>query len=318
MVAELDRLGTRLAQHSLVVAAVCLFVGGCSESRRLDQDARLAAAVSSPLTDLVYSRALGTGKRALCVAPAAGGPERRLTDGSADDGLPRWTRDGRAVIFSSNRSGTWQLWQVSAAGGMPTRLRTNTCSESQADLSPDGKTLALLSDCGGPQSLWLTDLADGAPRLLVRHRRRTVLGNPHWNRDARRIVYSSNHDLGHQIYVVDSLSGDERRLSGLLSGGCEPRFSPDGGKVVHVTRGHRGSTSRLVETDLASGAQKTLVDWPALNYDPVYSADGAELAFASNITGEYQIYRLRLSDGKPYRVTSRPGEAREPDYRPLR
>jgi Tol biopolymer transport system component len=318
MVGEPERPGTRLAQHPLVVAAVCLLVGGCGESRTADPNALLAAAFSSPPTDLVYSRALGAGKRALCIAPAGGGPERRLTDGGADDGLPRWTRDGRAVIFSSNRSGTWQLWQVSAAGGLPARLRTNTCSESQADLSPDGRTLAFLSDCGGPQSLWLADLAGGAPRLLVRHRRRTVLGNPHWDTDARRIVYSSNHDFGHQIYVVDSVGGDERRLSGLLSGGCEPRFSPDGGKVVHVTRGHRGSTSRLVETELASGVQKTLVDWPALNYDPVYSADGAELAFASNLTGEYQIYRLRLSDGKPYRVTSRPGEAREPDYRPPR
>ena len=36
------------------------------------------------------------------------------------------------------------------------------------------------------------------------------------------------------------------------------------------------------------------------------------------MTGEYRIYRLRLSDGKPYRVTSGPGEAREPDYRPRR
>jgi Tol biopolymer transport system component len=318
VVVELHKPGTRLAQRSLIAATVCLLVGGCSEPRRGAQAALLGAAASSPPTDLVYSRVIAEGKRALCIAPAEGGPERRLTDGAADDGLPRWTPDGRAVIFSSKRSGTWQLWQVPAEGGRPTRLRANSCDESQADLSPDGKTLAFLSDCDGPQSLWCMNLADATSRLLARHRRRTVLGNPHWNRDGRRIVFSSNRDFGHQIYVVDSVSGDERRLSGLLSGGCEPRFSPDGSKVVHVTRGHRGSTSQLIETDLASGAQKTLVDWPALNYDPVYSADGAELAFASNMTGEYQIYRLRLSDGKPYRVTSRPGEAREPDYRPLR
>ena len=318
VVAELHGLGTRLAQRSLIVATVCLFAAGCSEPRRGAQAAVLGAAVSSPPTDLVYSRVIAEGKRALCVAPAEGGPERRLTDGSADDGLPRWTPDGRAVVFSSKRTGTWQLWQVAASGGRPTRLRTNGCEESQADVSPDGKTLAFLSNCDGPQSLWLMKVADATPRLLVRHGRRTVLGNPHWNRDGRRIVFSSNHDLGHQIYVVDAASGDERRLSGLLSGGCEPRFSPDGSKVAHVSRGHRGSTSRLVETDLASGAEKTLVDWPALNYDPVYSPDGTELAFASNMTGEYQIYRLRLSDAKPYRVTSRPGEAREPDYRPLR
>ncbi len=297
---------------------LCLFAVGCSQPQARARAALLAAAVSAPPSDLVYSRSLADDKRALCVAPAAGGPERRLTDGSANDGLPHWTRDGRALIFSSNRSGTWQLWQVPAEGGRPRRLRANACSESQADLSPDGGTLAFLSDCGGPQSLWLMDLAGRAPRLLVRHGRRSVLGNPHWNRDGRRIVFSSNHELGHQIYIVDVLSGSQQRLSGLLSGGCEPRFSPDGRKVVHVSRGHHRPASRLIETDLASGAQKTLVDWPALNYDPVYSPDGAEIAFASNLSGEYQIYRVHLADGKTYAVTSRPGSAREPDYRPAR
>jgi Tol biopolymer transport system component len=305
----------QFSRRSLLAAPLCLFAVGCSEPRTAAPAALPAAAPYGPPTDLVYSRVLGEGKRALCIAPAGGGPERRLTDGSANDGLPRWTPDGRSVIFSSNRSGTWQLWQVAAGGGSPRRLRGNACNESQADLSPDGKTLAFLSDCDGPQSLWLMGMADGTPRLLVRHGRRSVLGNPHWNRDARHIVFSSNHDLGHQIYVVDVVSGDERRLSGLLSGGCEPRFSPDGQRVVHVTRGHHRPTSRLVETDLASGAQKTLVDWPALNYDPGYSPDRTELAFASNLTGEYQVYRLRLADGKVFRVTSRPGEAREPDYR---
>ena len=49
------------------------------------------------------------------------------------------------------------------------------------------------------------------------------------------------------------------------------------------------------------------MDWPALNYDPVYSPDGSELAFASNITGDYAIYRQRLADGKSWRVTHGPG-----------
>jgi Tol biopolymer transport system component len=318
MARELHSKGSQPARRSLLAAALCLFAIGCSEPRTAAQAASLVAASSSPPTDLVYSRVLGVGKRAICVFPVSGGPERRLTDGSTDDGLPRWTRDGRSVIYSSNRSGNSQLWQVPAEGGDPRRLRTNACTESQADLSPDGTTLAFLSDCGGSQSLWLMDLVAGTPRLLVRHGRRTVFGNPHWNRDGRRIVFSSNQIIGHQIYVVDVASGDPQRLSGLLSGGCEPRFRPDGRSVVHVSRGHHRPTSRLVETELASGAQKTLVEWPALNYGPVYSPDGTELAFASNLTGKYQVYRVRLSDGKTYRVAEGPGETREPDYRPQR
>ena len=59
-----------------------------------------------------------------------------------------------------------------------------------------------------------------------------------------------------------------------------------------------------------------LVDWPALNYDPVYSPDGSEVAFTSNITGDWVVYRQRLADGKSWRVTFGPGAARSPDYAP--
>jgi TolB protein len=129
-------------------------------------------------------------------------------------------------------------------------------------------------------------------------------------------VFSSNYRIGHQIYVVDVASGAEKRISGLFGGGCEPRFAPDGRRVVYVSRGHRRPTSRLVEHDLESGTERVLVGWPALNYSPVYSPDGSELAFSSNITGSWAVYRQRLRDGKAWKVTTGAGEARYPDYRP--
>ncbi len=70
-----------------------------------------------------------------------------------------------------------------------------------------------------------------------------------------------------------------------------------------------------MEHDLETDEERVLVSWPALNYDPVYSPDGTELAFASNITGEYAVYRQRLSDGQAWRVTFGPALARYPDYR---
>ena len=101
-------------------------------------------------------------------------------------------------------------------------------------------------------------------------------------------------------------------------GGCEPRFSPDGKSVVYVRRRPREdkTVSHIVEHDLASGEESVLVDWPALNYDPVYSPDGSEIAFASTIGGGWEIYRQRLSDGTASQVTFAGGDARYPDYRP--
>jgi Tol biopolymer transport system component len=240
-----------------------------------------------------------------------------LTDHPALDGLPRFTPDGRKVLFTSQRTGHYQIFEVPVTGGAARALRTNEYTEYQVDVSPDGRSLAFLSNQEGPEYLFVMDLASGAQRTLVRHGRSSILGNPHWSPDGARIVYSSNWRLGHHIYVVNAKTGEDRRVSDLRAGGCEPHFSRDGKKVVYVRRGHMSESSRLVELDLESGAETTLVSWPALNYDPVYSPDGSELAFASNITGEYAIYRQRLSDGKSWRVTFEKGDARYPDYRPV-
>jgi Tol biopolymer transport system component len=264
---------------------------------------------------LVYERKSG-GNQDLYVVPAAGGTPRRLTTHPAVDGLPRWTADGSAVVFTSNRTGNWQLWTVSAGGGEASRVRTNRHTEWQADESPDGRTLAFLSNQDGPEALWLLDQGTGALRALVRHGARPTMGNPHWSREGGRIVFSSNRQRGHQIYVVDAAGGEAKRVSPV--GGCEPRFSPDGAKVVYVGRRPSRDRSRELAHDLANGEERDLVDWPALNYDPVYSPDGSEIAFASTVGGGWEIYRQRLADGRSWRVTFEGGDARYPDYRPAR
>jgi TolB protein len=207
---------------------------------------------------------------------------------------------------------------VPAKGGAARRLRTNAATEYQADYAPDGKRLAFLTNLDGPERLVVQDLETGAVRDLVHHGDGVIFGNPHWSPDGAWITFSSNYRIGHHIYVVEVATGKQRRISPITSGGCEPRFSRDGKKVVYVGRRHLSGESKLVEHDLATNEERALVSWPALNYDPVYSPDGSELAFASNITGEYQVYRQRLADGKAWRVTFAPGLARYPDYRPQR
>lgn len=266
---------------------------------------------------LVYERTVD-GNQDLYVAPAGGGPERRITDHPATDALPHWSRDGQSILFSSERSGNWQLYSVGPRGGEPRRLRQNGWREWQLDGSPDGRAIAFLSNQEGAEYLFTMDLASGSERVLARHGKNSILGNPTWSPDGRRIVFSSNWRIGHQIYLVNADGTGEGRLSPFRKGGCEPRFSPDGKKVLYISRGHLGDKSRVVAHDLETHDEDVLVSWPALNYNPVYSPDASEVAFTSNITGEWVVYRQRLSDGRSWRVTFGPGAARAPDYRPAR
>lgn len=253
----------------------------------------------------------------LCVVPVSGGAERRLTEGRATDLSPRFTPDGLRVLFSSNRSGEYQLWTASVVDRGVTRVRETSAREWQSDPGSDGRRIAYLTNADGFESLRVQG-SDGVVREIVQRKRRVVLGNPHWSRDGERIVFSSNEKgLGHHVYVVDVRTGDVRRVSSLVSGACEPRFSPDGTRVVHVRRSHlTPERSAIVEHEMATGHDRVLVDWPALNYDPVYSPDGTEIAFASTLPGRYALYRLRLSDRKAWRVTFA-AAARHPDYQPV-
>ena len=305
------------AWRGRVALALCVLAGVAAAACRGLSAGAPAAGEPGDVPDraLVYGQG-PEGARDLFVIPVAGGEPRRLTRHPASDGLPRWSADGRSVVFASERSGNWQLWRVPAEGGDPVRVRTNGHTEWQADESPDGRFLAFLSNQDGRESLWVLDQTTGEMRSLVRHGRRTIMGNPHWSPDGERIVFSSNWKVGHQIHVVDVATGETTRVSPV--GGCEPRFSPDGARVVYVRRRPRENkdVSLIVEHDLASGEEKVLVDWPALNYDPVYSPDGAEIAFSSTITGGWEIYRQGLADGKAHRVTFADADARYPDYRP--
>jgi TolB protein len=299
----------------VLATSLVLLASGCRERQT-------TAAAPKDLSDgrgdtgyaLVYERVVA-GNQDLYMIPADGGLERRLTDDPALDGLPRWTADGQRVLFTSERTGAPQIYELTIEGRKLRRVRENAFTEYQVDESADGSRLAFLSNALGAEHLWVWTYGKGEPEALVKHGRDSILGNPDWSPDGKQIVFSSNWRVGHQIYVADAATGEARRLSPLASGGCEPRFSPDGTKVVYVSRRHLGDTSRLVEHDLATGNEKTLVDWPALNYDPAYSPDGSEIAFASNVSGEYVIYRQRLSDGQAWRVTFGPGGARYPDYR---
>lgn len=305
----------RVTAAALALLAVVSCRGGQRPPGGEAEAASLAG--GGPAGEIVFDRETAGATRLYLVA-TSGGPERALTQDPGGDSLARWSPDGERILFTSGRSGTPQVWEIRRDGRGMRRVRENTATEYQHDLAPDGFSLAFLSNLDGPERLLVQDLRNGSVREVARHGERTIFGNPHWSPDGERIAFSSNHRVGHQIYLVEVASGEQRRVSPLTQGGCEPRFSRDGSRLVYVARGHLRPTSRLVEHELASGKERTLVDWPALNYDPVYSPDGAEIAFVSNIAGSYALYRQRLSDGKAWRVTFGAGDVRNPDYRPVR
>ena len=45
-----------------------------------------------------------------------------ITDGPYENVVPSWSRDGRSIYFSSNRTGNWQVWKHPLGGGAESQL----------------------------------------------------------------------------------------------------------------------------------------------------------------------------------------------------
>ena len=82
---------------------------------------------------------------------------------------------------------------------------------------------------------------------------------------------------------------------------ASPRWSPSGNAVVFLH--HRASWNLSLIGRDGSGFEM-LTDSRALDRDPVFSPDGRYIFYASDRTGIYNVYALRLADKRLFRVTN--------------
>src|SRR5688572_8266787 len=72
-------------------------------------------------------------------------PPRRLTTSTKADRHPRWSADGKRVLFESTRSGENQLWVIDLDGGEARQLTTISTGASSGTWSRDGQHIAFVS-----------------------------------------------------------------------------------------------------------------------------------------------------------------------------
>ncbi len=125
-------------------------------------DSADTCALSPDGTTVVYSNGVsGSGEIFTCAISPVGTPVR-LTNNSFDDLYPQYSKDGTAIVFSSDRDQTnastpYDLYIMSATGTNVQRLTNSpTVSEFGASFSPDGAKIAYagIGDTAGTSGIF--------------------------------------------------------------------------------------------------------------------------------------------------------------------
>ena len=110
------------------------------------------------------------------------------------------------------------------------------------------------------------------------------------------------------LFVFDIESGERRELLG-GSYAFRPQWSPGGGRIAYF--GSDGGQRDIWTIDASGGEPLRVTDAPSLDWNPVWSADGRYLYFASDRAGGTSvIWRVAIDEntgalrGDPQQVST--------------
>lgn len=112
---------------------------------------------------VLESRQFGNGD--LFVIPAAGGSHTAITNEPSNEVLPSWSRDGRFIYFSTDRTGQWEIFRKDVTGGGTVRVTQH--GGFAAFESPDGR-FVYYTKRSEPGGVWRKPvMEDGEEELLA-------------------------------------------------------------------------------------------------------------------------------------------------------
>lgn len=266
--------------------------------------------------------------------PMAGGKAKVLRTGLAWEVQPRFSPDGRQILFTSDAGGGDNIW-VMAADGSDARQVTKEDFRllNNATWMPDGRFFVARKHFTSSRSLgagemWMYHISGGAGLPLTERKNdQQDVNEPTVSPDGRYVYYSEdvypggffqyNKDPNSQIYVIqryDRETGKTETITGGAGSACRPQISRDGKKLAFVRR-VRTRTVLFVH-DLQTGMEQPLFDGLSKDQLEAWAIFGVYTGFNWTpddkhiiIWGQGKFWKVDASSGKateiPFSVDAR-------------
>lgn len=222
----------------------------------------------------------------------------QVTNSTGLDMYPTFSPDGNTIAYSSDQSGSFEIYlKQLTRGGSVVQLTNDAARNLQPAWSPDGATIAYYSQSKG--GIWLVSSLGGAARQLV-----GFGSSPAWSPDGAQIVFQSSgiRDLSASasiaifnstLWTVSVKDGSLHQLTQTdapTGAHNSPAWSPDGKTIAFVTAGFMVSPALWTITLDSGRVTRIGSAWGLFN--PVYARDGQRIF----LSAQFSLWEVNLRD----------------------
>ena len=229
---------------------------------------------------------------------ASGGDLKQVTTRPGLDHSPAWSPDGQRLAYIGENEGRTELRLVRADGSNDQLLGANLAEVGSPAWSPDGKKIAFIANVDGKARIMLADLVSGGVGPATEGSGGEF--GPVWAPDGRSIVYVHSGSRTEGVNLRKVQLGSTASVA-LTQGGytnSQPRFSPDGSKLLYLSNASsQGSTMNVHVMNADGTSVVNLTRWEHADMGATWSANGQHVFFMSFRDWPGQIYRIG-ADGK--------------------
>jgi hypothetical protein len=240
--------------------------------------------------------------------------KKRLTTHTAIDDYPAWSPDGKKIVFTSDRSGNFDIWVMDADGSSQKQLTINQELDSHPAWSPDGKNIAFWSERLGNRDIWVMDDEGGNQKQLTVNPSYDYA--PSWSPDGTKIAFVSNRSGNFDIWVMGVNGQNEAQLTTDVEDDYvyPQSWSPDRKKIVFTS--YRSGNGDIWVMDNDGGNKKQLTKDTAWDGRPAWSPDGKRIAFSSYRSGNNDIWVMDTDGSNQKQLVASQDSDNNPSWSP--
>ncbi|WP_203293451.1 TolB family protein [Maricaulis parjimensis] len=235
-----------------------------------------------------------------------------ITDNEGNDWFPDVTRDGRYIVFVSDRDyGPFEgsdIYVLDRATGEERRVTHDGAMKLGLSVSPDGESIVFpATGEGGANDIWRVGFHGGEPENLTRSAELDER-NPSFGPDGQNVwmsVGEAGADRATGAAVLASLdleTGLVRERLNLGGQAASPRLNAAGD--VLLTYRNTAGNRNIARFDPDTGEVVVLTRHEASDHAPFWSPDGHQISFSTYRWGDSEIY-LMAEDGSGMRNLTR-------------